>query len=150
MAMLLSSVGCRSAAIQYESVAANVSFDQVQTLPVREATVRVSYGDAPTQFAELWLPTDQEEKSPVLVLVHGGCWLNSFGIDHTKAMSTALMQSGFAVWNLEYRRLGDEGGGWPGSFEDIQAGIVRLTELDSDLVGGADLLQSQMLDLLQG
>jgi acetyl esterase/lipase len=33
----------------------------------------------------------------------------------------ALTSSGFATWNIEYRRLGNRGGGWPGTFQDVGA-----------------------------
>jgi len=62
-------------------------------------------------------------------LIHGGCWLNSFDIKHTHALSTALSQAGYAVWSVEYRRTGDEGGGWPGSYEDIKSAVAYLPKL---------------------
>jgi len=30
-----------------------------------------------------------------------------------------LAQRGIAAWNIEYRRVGDAGGGWPGTFLDV-------------------------------
>jgi len=62
----------------------------------------------------------------VVVLVHGGCWLNAYDMQHSYALSTALAQDGFVVWSLEYRRTGDPGGGWPGTFNDVLAGIEKL------------------------
>ena len=47
-----------------------------------------------------------------------------------------LVRRGFAVWNLEYRRLGAPTGGWPGTFDDVIAGIERLARLVAD---GVDL-----------
>lgn len=47
-----------------------------------------------------------------------------------------LAGRGFAVWNLEYRRLGAPGGGWPGTFDDVAGGVDHLAEIAS---GGIDL-----------
>lgn len=85
----------------------------------------IAYGDDALQFGELWLPHDAHARTnrpPLVILVHGGCWLNAYDIQHTHALSTALSRSGYAVWSLEYRRTGDAGGGWPGSLEDVIQG----------------------------
>ena len=71
---------------------------------------------------------------PLIVLVHGGCWLNAYDIQHTYALSTALAAAGYAVWSLEYRRTGDEGGGWPGSLADVLAGIAYIPKLKNHSV----------------
>lgn len=112
-----------------EPVLSNASFDQVLAVSKREADARISYGPDPLQFGELWLPENTAEPVPLLVMIHGGCWLNSFDVSHTYGFNTALAEQGYAVWALEYRRTGDEGGGWPGSFEDIQAGILASEAL---------------------
>lgn len=105
----------------------NVSFAEVLSLPYREPDLTRSYGADQFQFAQLWLPAAPARAS--LVLIHGGCWLNQFDIAYTYGMSTALADAGYAVWSLEYRRTGDEGGGWPGSFEDVVAGINSLGDV---------------------
>ena len=69
------------------------------------------------------------KRHPLVVLVHGGCWLNAFDIKHTHALSTALMRAGYAVWSIEYRRTGDRGGAWPGSYNDIKLAISSLDKL---------------------
>ncbi len=115
--------------VGYESVPANVNFGDVRELVFAEPDERIRYGEDSLQFVELTRPREGG-KSAVVVFLHGGCWLNSFGLDHTRAVATALAQEGFAVWNLEYRRTGDDGGGWPGSLMDIQAGIRRLAEVE--------------------
>ena len=65
--------------------------------------------------------------APVVVLVHGGCWLNAYGLDHIRALAGALAAEGYVVWSLEYRRVGDDGGGWPGTGNDVQAAVAALT-----------------------
>lgn len=43
-----------------------------------------------------------------------------------------LAASGWAAWNLEYRRLGFlTGGGWPATFDDVAAGIDHLADVPS-------------------
>ncbi len=37
-----------------------------------------------------------------------------------------LRRRGYAVWNIEYRRLGHPGGGYPGTFEDVGRAIDFL------------------------
>jgi acetyl esterase/lipase len=102
----------------------NVSFNSVLALPVKNQGMKLAYGTAALQFGLLFLPeTSAGAKPPLVIFVHGGCWLNAYDIEHSKALSLALTEAGYAVWSLEYRRVGDEGGGWPGSFNDIVQGI---------------------------
>src|SRR4051812_10346937 len=35
-----------------------------------------------------------------------------------RALADALKADGIATWNVEYRRLGEAAGGWPGTYED--------------------------------
>jgi len=102
----------------------NVSFNSVLALPVQNQGLKLAYGKAALQFGWLSLPsTRSSAKPPLVIFVHGGCWLNAYDVGHSKALSQALTEAGYAVWSLEYRRVGDEGGGWPGSFNDVMQGI---------------------------
>jgi acetyl esterase/lipase len=101
----------------------NVSYASVLALPHQDHSIKLAYGPEPLQFGRLYLPTHSEAPAPLLVFIHGGCWSNAFDISHSHAFSEALTANGFAVWSLEYRRTGDEGGGWPGTFEDVLAGL---------------------------
>lgn len=107
----------------------SVGFSDVLAVPYREADRIVNYGEDQYQFGQLWLPTTTPARAS-LVLIHGGCWLNQFDIGYSHGLSSALADAGFAVWSLEYRRTGDEGGAWPGTFEDIIAGINSLNNID--------------------
>lgn len=89
---------------------------------------RVPYGPAPEQYGELWLP-EGRGSFPVAVLVHGGYWRNRYRLDVMNALAGDLAARGVAVWNLEYRRIGDPGGGLPGTFADVAAGLEALTGL---------------------
>ncbi len=133
LALLLIS-GCSIAAeIDYPPVDSNVDYASVVALDFRPADVSIPYGNDALQYGLLWLPESVAQQSiPALItLIHGGCWLNAYDIQHTYALSTALAQAGYAVWSLEYRRTGDAGGGWPGSLEDIQSGLAHINELQN-------------------
>lgn len=91
-----------------------------------------AYGADPLQIGHLRLP-EGEGPFPVAVLLHGGCW--SAGYEDLSGMgplAEALTAQGVATWNLAYRRRGDAGGGWPGTFEDVGAGIDHLRTLAAD------------------
>lgn len=111
----------------------NVAYKSVTELGFRQADKRLVYGEAnpELQYGLLWLPENQgqAEKAPLLVLIHGGCWLNVFDIQHSQALSSALAEAGYAVWSLEYRRSGDAGGAWPGSFDDVRQGLAFVSSL---------------------
>jgi acetyl esterase/lipase len=89
---------------------------------------RFAYGPAPSQFGELWLPAGLT-KAPVVVLIHGGCWQRSYGLDLMDPLAADLRGHGVAVWNIEYRRLGEPDSGYPGTFADIGAAIDTLRGL---------------------
>jgi dipeptidyl aminopeptidase/acylaminoacyl peptidase len=61
----------------------------------------------------------------VAVLIHGGFWRRRYGLELEGGIARDLVARGWAVWNIEYRRLGD-GGGWPATFEDVEAAIGAL------------------------
>ncbi|WP_299078445.1 alpha/beta hydrolase [uncultured Paraglaciecola sp.] len=110
--------------IEFPKVANNVAYSKVAALSFTAANEKVVYGDDEQQFALLWRTNKTADTElPLVILIHGGCWLSAYDIQHTYALSTGLAQAGFNVWSLEYRRSGKTGGGWPVTFEDIQAGI---------------------------
>lgn len=124
-----SSIESRDTLIEYPSTDKQVAYSSVVKLPFRPADVTHAYGSSPYQFGKLWLPNNHNNKNRLVVLIHGGCWLNAFDMKHAYPMATALSQAGYAVWAVEYRRTGDEGGGWPGSFEDVVNGIDAIDAL---------------------
>jgi acetyl esterase/lipase len=90
------------------------------------------YGDASEQVGEVWParpPASAAGPHPVAVLVHGGFWRARWRLDLMHALAADLQRRGVAVWNLEYRRVGSVGGGWPGTFEDLAAGFDALPDL---------------------
>jgi acetyl esterase/lipase len=89
---------------------------------------RSFYGPATLQFGDLRVP-DSVPSSPVAIVIHGGFWRNRYGLGYIVPVCEALTALGIATWNLEYRRIGDSGGGWPGTFEDVSAGAEHLKSL---------------------
>jgi len=100
----------------------------ILTRPPPAADVRIPYGPHASQFGELYLPKSPGPH-PVVVAVHGGFWRAQYDLRHLSHLCAALAREGFAVWSLEYRRLGEVGGGWPGTFEDVAAGAAFLQTL---------------------
>ncbi len=98
------------------------------TFPNPAADHIISYGEDGLQFGELRLPSG-EGPFPAMVLIHGGCWLAEFDIAHIRNLAAALTAAGIATWTVEYRRVGDPGGGWPGTFDDVAAGADHLVPL---------------------
>jgi acetyl esterase/lipase len=101
---------------------------------------KTRYGDGSSQFAELYLPevpahqTGRGPPFPVAVVIHGGFWKAVYGRKLMWPVCGDLARRGWAVWNLEYRRLGlRSGGGWPATFEDVAAGIDHLASVDAPL-----------------
>jgi len=88
-----------------------------------------AYGPSEHQCGDLYLP--QTPLAPVICLLHGGFWRMPYGRDEMHAVAGDLVGRGYAVWNMEYRRVGGEGGGWPGTFEDVIGGVDHLAELAS-------------------
>ncbi|HEY1567871.1 MAG TPA: alpha/beta hydrolase, partial [Solirubrobacteraceae bacterium] len=88
---------------------------------------RHSYGPDPSQRADLYLP-DGHGPFPVAIAVHGGYWQARYTKRLEKAVAVDLTRRGLAVWNIEYRRLGN-GGGWPTTFDDVGAAVDQLAEL---------------------
>ena len=101
----------------------------VDALPASTPTLIAPYGKDALQFGELRMPTG-DGPFPVLIVIHGGCWTKGFAqARNTAALASKLTELGIATWNIEYRQVGDAGGGWPGSFQDWAAATDHLRVL---------------------
>ncbi|ALL12452.1 alpha/beta hydrolase family protein [Caulobacter henricii] len=111
------------------AAAAPKTFRQLLDMPRAQPTAHIPYGAEPEQFGDLWLPAGAG-KHPVVVLIHGGCWQAKYpSVELMAYMAKDLQGRGYAVWNLAYRRLGEPGGGYPGTFVDVANGLDRLRQL---------------------
>ena len=79
---------------------------------------RVHYGNDPNQFAELRFPS-VKGSFPLLFVVHGGFWQSEYDLSHIGHLCAAFTSRGIITCSIEYRRIGNPGGGWPGTFQDI-------------------------------
>ena len=89
---------------------------------------KIAYGTGEFQFGELRIP-ESAGPHPVVIVIHGGYWRAAYGLDHIGHFCTALTKTGLATWSLEYRRVGNPGGGWPGTFDDIRNGAKHLGQM---------------------
>ncbi|MGH2541399.1 MAG: alpha/beta hydrolase family protein [Ardenticatenaceae bacterium] len=105
-------------------------------LPAPHADARLRYGSESLQFGDLRLPSG-DGPHPVVLVIHGGFWRAKWDLSHMGHFCHALTAEGFATWSLEYRRVGNAGGGWPGTFLDVARG--------ADFLGS--LVQAYNLDL---
>ncbi|HUS23613.1 MAG TPA: M20/M25/M40 family metallo-hydrolase, partial [Candidatus Binatia bacterium] len=105
-----------------------LGWKETAALPLPAAGEKIPYGTDPLQFGELRIP-EGVGKFPVVELIHGGCWLSAFDYAYMTPLAEALRQAGYAVWTVEYRRAGDAGGGWPGTFQDVGAATDYLRTL---------------------
>ena len=99
----------------------------------RDRGVRtIAYGPEPSQVGELYLP-EGTGPFPVVVAVHGGYWTGMWDRRQLTGVVDDLVGRGYAVWNVEYRRIGEPGGGWPGTFTDVAAAVDALDGMDPAL-----------------
>jgi acetyl esterase/lipase len=95
--------------------------------------VRIDYGEGPSRFGELSLPSGTPRG--VVVVIHGGFWRAAYDLSLGRPLAASLVEHGWAAWNLEYRRIGlgsGGGGGYPATFDDVAAGIDKLGDLADD------------------
>jgi acetyl esterase/lipase len=91
---------------------------------------RIDYGQAGSQFGDLYVPSGDARGT--VVLLHGGAWETEEDLSIVKPVAEDLRREGYVVWNVEYRRVGESGGGWPGTFDDVAAAIDHLAVLAED------------------
>ncbi len=100
----------------------------IRSLPPPPADERIAYGSDPFQFGDLRLPA-RHGPHPVAIVIHGGFWRAMHDLKHTGHLAAALTSVGIATWNLEYRRIGNPGGAWPGTLEDVARGAAHIRSI---------------------
>jgi acetyl esterase/lipase len=89
------------------------------------------YGDGAEQVADFWYPAGGAggAAAPLIVFLHGGFWRAAYDRVHARPLAVALAGAGYAVMLPEYRRTGQAGGGWPGTFDDVALAVDVLPGL---------------------
>jgi len=108
------------------------ALDMALWMPDALPHARLRYAEeSPVQFGDLRLPSGQPPPDgySVVIFVHGGGWLADWTKDYSERFVEALTKAGFATWDLEFRRMGNDGGGYPGTFLDVAAGTDHLRTL---------------------
>jgi acetyl esterase/lipase len=91
---------------------------------------RLAYGSEPQQFGDLYVP-NEPGTHPIAILIHGGYWRARYGLDLMNSLAEDLAKRGYAAWNIEYQRVGNPGGGWPGTLLDVALATDYLRKLAS-------------------
>ncbi|HEY2950444.1 MAG TPA: alpha/beta hydrolase [Micromonosporaceae bacterium] len=99
--------------------------------PAPPPDITVSYGDHPDQVIDVRLPPPGGEIRPIVIFVHGGFWRATWDRAHVGPLAADLAARGWPVATVEYRRTGEDGGGWPGTLDDVAAGIAAACDLGS-------------------
>ncbi|MEU8083299.1 alpha/beta hydrolase [Micromonospora sp. NPDC049101] len=108
----------------------------VLTRPAPGPDRTVAYGDHPDQVADLRCPAGAGPARPLVVVLHGGFWRVEYDRRHTDPLAAALAADGYPVAQLEYRRTGQPGGGWPGTLTDVLTGVAELPRLAAEALPG--------------
>jgi dipeptidyl aminopeptidase/acylaminoacyl peptidase len=114
-----------------------MSLSDVLSRTAREADGTLRYGPGTEHVIELWRPPGNPPYRTVVV-IHGGFWSARYDRTHIRPFCTELAASGFLTVALEYHRVGQDRGGWPGTFTDIADALDALPRLTSGLVNGQD------------
>jgi acetyl esterase/lipase len=110
------------------SFPAMLAAQNILELPPPPDGEHIGYGPGQFQFGELRVPAGAGPHR-VVIVIHGGYWRAAYDLRHTGHLCAAIAAAGMATWSLEYRRLGNRGGGWPGTFDDIRVGAAHLNKI---------------------
>jgi acetyl esterase/lipase len=124
---VLALTGCAERSGGSSAAASRSSAGPTRKPQTKASMQRITYGSDPSQYGELTLPPGSATGLPVIVVVHGGYWRSTYGLELGRPLAKDLVGHGVAVWNIEYRRTGD-GGGWPATFEDAAAAMDALAD----------------------
>ncbi|MGY4098790.1 alpha/beta hydrolase family protein [Nocardia sp. R16R-3T] len=92
----------------------------------------VRYGKHSSQYAECWLPPNETVRA-VAILIHGGWWRARHDLHLMDPLCADLVNRGFIAWNIEYRRIDGDGGGWPQTLIDVADAIRALSHTSTGL-----------------
>jgi acetyl esterase/lipase len=104
---------------------------EILSLPAPPADFRVPYGPGEFHFGDLRLPSGAGPH-PVVIVIHGGFWRAQFDLLYMGHVAASLTRAGVATWNIEFRRIGQPGGGYPGTLDDVAGGAAHLRKMASN------------------
>jgi acetyl esterase/lipase len=104
---------------------------EVLTRPAPPADLTLRYGPGPDHVLDVRLPAGRGAR-PLVVVLHGGFWMAEWDRAHAGPQSAGLAAAGYVVATPEYRRVGQDGGGWPGTFDDVARVVDALPALVGD------------------
>jgi acetyl esterase/lipase len=91
--------------------------------------VTLRYGEHQDQVADVWLPDPDKPSRPLVIVIHGGFWRVAHDRAHVGPLAVDLARRGYPAAAIEYRRVGQPGGGWPGTFSDVAAAVAAVPDL---------------------
>jgi acetyl esterase/lipase len=124
----------------------------VLTRPARHPDQVLRYGPGPEHIADLRLPPNSGGRAAtgtgagaLVLLLHGGFWRATYDRAHLGPLAAGLADEGYLVCTPEFRRVGQAGGGWPGTFDDIAAAVDVLPGLVRSAVPGEPVASQVVL-----
>ena len=106
--------------------------DTINWIPREMPDARKAYLNNSLTYGDLRIPKDDKLKSadgyPVIIMIHGGGWTQSYSLDYVAPLTEALTGFGIATWNIDFRRIGN-GGAYPRTFQDVGAATDYLRTL---------------------
>ena len=94
--------------------------DDILSLASPKADARLAYGGDANQFVDLRM-AHGSAPHPAAICIHGGYWRSKYDLEYLGHLCAALAAKGITTANVEYRRVGNAGGGWPGTFADVRS-----------------------------
>jgi acetyl esterase/lipase len=103
----------------------------MQDVPPAPPATRIAYSRGEFQVGDLRVPSGRGPH-PVAIVIHGGYWRARYDLKEVEHLCEAVTRQGLATWSLEYRRIGNPGGGWPGTLDDVRTGAAHLEKIATE------------------
>ena len=103
----------------------------MQDVPPAPPGTRIAYSRGEFQVGDLRVPSGRGPH-PVAIVIHGGYWRARYDLTEVGHLCEAVTRQGLATWSLEYRRIGNPGGGWPGTLDDVGTGAAHLEKIAAE------------------
>jgi len=103
----------------------------MQDVPPAPPATRIAYSRGEFQVGDLRVPSGRGPH-PVAIVIHGGYWRARYDLKEVEHLCEAVTRRGLATWSLEYRRIGNPGGGWPGTLDDVRTGAAHLEKIATE------------------